>query len=72
MNTFIFLGDRPSEFDSDTFANTAPDFTVFYLSCSTGFTSPSWMGYPAVRIDEQACPAASWLTRHGLARRACS
>ena len=32
------------------FANTAPDFTIYYLSGS-GFTSPTWNGYPAAAID---------------------
>lgn len=33
---------------------------------STGFTSPTWGGYPAVEIDEATYPAASWLLGHGL------
>jgi hypothetical protein len=66
LHSAIFLGDAPTTFDENTFANTSPGFTVFYLSCSTGFTSQTWNGYPAVRIDERACPAAAWLVAHDL------
>ncbi|YCM45741.1 leucine-rich repeat domain-containing protein [Verrucomicrobiaceae bacterium 227] len=66
LHSAIFLGDAPTGFKVDAFANTAPGFTIFYLSCSTGFTSPAWNGYPAVRIDEQAYPAASWLVENEL------
>ncbi len=51
---------------ASVFADAGAAFTIYYLSCSTGFTSPTWNGYPAVRIDEQACPAAPWLVAHGL------
>lgn len=33
------------------FANAAPDFTIYYLSGSNGFSSPTWNGYPATAID---------------------
>ena len=49
-----------------TFSETAPDFTIYYLSSSTGFTSPEWRGFPTVMIDEATYPAASWLLRHDL------
>ncbi len=66
LHSAIFLGDAPGKIDANTFANAAPGFTIFYLSCGTGFTSPTWNGYPAVRIDERACPAAAWLAGHDL------
>ncbi|MFC7337479.1 leucine-rich repeat domain-containing protein [Haloferula chungangensis] len=65
LHSAVFLGDAPT-FNENTFANTAPGFTIYYLSCSTGFTSPTWNGYPTVRIDERACSAAPWLVSHGL------
>ena len=49
------------------FENAAPDFTIYYLSGSTGFTSPTWNGYPTTMIDETAYPAAPWLLRYGFA-----
>ena len=44
----------------------APGSTIFYLGDTSGFTSPTWKGYPAVRIDEQVYPAAAWLARNEL------
>ena len=66
LHSAVFLGNAPFQFDQNTFKNTAPGFTIYYLSCSTGFTSPTWHGYRTVRIDERACPAAPWLLSHGL------
>ncbi|MGK0186688.1 MAG: hypothetical protein ACI9R3_002471 [Verrucomicrobiales bacterium] len=48
------------------FAGSAPDFTIYYLSSSTGFTSPEWEGYPATEIDVAAYPAVFWLLKHDL------
>ncbi len=61
----VFLGDAPS-LGWVVFEGTAPDFTIYYLSSSTGFTSPTWNGYPATMVDEAVYPAASWLLSHGL------
>ncbi len=66
LHSAIFLGDTPTKFDENTFANTAPDFTIYYLSTSTGFTSPTWNGYPTIMLDEVTHPAAPWLVSHGL------
>lgn len=60
----IFLGDAPTCFDDNTFANTAPDFTIYYLSSSTGFTSLTWNGYRTVMLDESTYPTAPWLVSH--------
>jgi len=66
LHSALFLGDAPSRLDEKTFANTSPDFTIYYLSTSTGFTSPTWNGYPTVMLDESSYPAAPWLVSHGL------
>lgn len=66
LQSAIFLGDAPTYFSENTFTNTAPDFTIYYLSSSTGFTSPNWNGYPTVMLDESIYPAAPWLLSHGL------
>ena len=60
----MFLGDAPGA--GLPFTNTAPDFTIYYLSTSTGFTSPTWNGYPAVEINVDQYRAAPWLLEHGL------
>ncbi len=65
LSSVIFPGDTPFLFDQ-VFADTAPGFTIYYLRGSTGFTSPTWNGYPAAMVDEATYPAASWLLAHGL------
>jgi hypothetical protein len=41
-------------------------YATYWLSSKTGFTAPTWQGQPAVRIDEAAYPAASWLLQNDL------
>ena len=59
----LFLGNAPPEVESGPFRFTALGFTIYYLSSRTGFSSPTWKGYPATRIDETTY---SWLLRYGL------
>jgi len=40
-----FLGTAPI-LTADVFSNCASGFTVYYLPDKTGFTSPTWYGYP--------------------------
>jgi hypothetical protein len=65
LTTAAFLGNAP-DFGEDGFIGAAPGFRIYYLSGRTGFTSPTWHGYPATMIDEATYPAASWLLAHGL------
>lgn len=46
----FFAGNSPAEFGSGVFDNTGSNFTIYYFSTATGFTSPTWMGYPAEEI----------------------
>jgi uncharacterized repeat protein (TIGR02543 family) len=41
-----FLGNAPTSVGSSIFGSCADGFTVYYLSDKTGFTSPTWKGYP--------------------------
>ena len=72
LTTAVFLGDAPSpegeppSLGGEVFAGTAPEFAVYYLSSRTGFTSPTWNGYPSAMINEATYPTASWLLEHGL------
>jgi hypothetical protein len=66
----VFTGDAPA-INIEVFENTAPGFTIYYLSSRTGFTSPVWtpapgQAYPSTMINEAVFPAASWLLTHGL------
>jgi hypothetical protein len=45
-----FLGNAPS-MDSYVFSHCDSGFTVYYLKGKTGFTSPTWNGYPAVAVE---------------------
>jgi hypothetical protein len=45
-----FLGNAPT-MGTGVFANAAGGFTVKYHSGTTGFTSPTWNGYPAINMD---------------------
>ena len=61
-----FLGHALISFDAprSVFARTAPDFTIYYLSSSSSFTSPTWEGYSTVIINE--LPSTPWLLKHDL------
>jgi hypothetical protein len=61
LNTAVFVGNSPiNDGDYETyFRDTAPEFTIYYLSGSAGFTSPTWGSYPAVMIDEALYPATT-------------
>ena len=68
----IFLGNPPGAHFLYLFSGN-PDFTIYYLSTSTGFTSPIWRdglgrgnSYPTVEIDLDQYPAAPWLIEHDL------
>jgi hypothetical protein len=45
----LFLGNAPA-MGSSVFSSAANGFTVQYYNGSTGFTSPTWLGYPAVNL----------------------
>jgi hypothetical protein len=44
-----FLGNAPT-MGSSVFAGTGAGFSVKYQNGSTGFTSPTWMGYPSLAL----------------------
>ncbi len=60
LSIATFSGNAPATFEFRVFDNTAIDFTIHYLSSNTGFTSPTWMGYPATSwfMDGGLDPAA--------------
>ena len=68
LTKITFLGDAPSLSlsPSNIFEGTSPEFAVYHLSSSKGFTHPDWKTYTLIEIDESMHPAASWLLQHGL------
>ena len=46
LKSAVFLGNAPT-MASSVFGSAAPGFTVYYSNGATGFTSPTWNGYPA-------------------------
>ena len=55
LTSAVFAGDAPS-MDWGVFYAAANDFTVYFFHGRTGFTTPTWLGYPAVAMDP--APAA--------------
>ena len=49
----LFAGAAPS-MASYPFDNNDPGFTVYYLNGQSGFTMPTWLGYPAVAVANPA------------------
>ena len=46
LTSAYFYGNAPTFFGNSVFDSTAPDFTVYYLQTSKGFSSPTWKEYP--------------------------
>ncbi len=45
-----FEGDAPSVWGSSVFDSAAPGFTIYFYSGHTGFTTPTFHGYPCVEL----------------------
>jgi hypothetical protein len=50
LTSATFQGNAPSSFRPDTFKGSASGFTVRYYKGKTGFTSPTWNGYPSMEM----------------------
>jgi len=59
-----FLGSAPT-MGTGVFAQAASGFTLTYRNGKTGFTSPTWLGYPAVKVPDPTLITA-WLNSKGL------
>ena len=55
-----FLGNAPV-IGSSVFSQANENHIFYYLDTSTGFTSPTWEGYPTQMINTAIYPAATWL-----------
>ena len=47
LTSAYFLGNAPLTMGSGVFDNCASNFTISYIAGSSGFTTPTWYGYPA-------------------------
>ncbi|MDX2109483.1 MAG: leucine-rich repeat domain-containing protein [Verrucomicrobiota bacterium] len=47
LTSATFAGNSPTGFGSNVFNNTTPGFTIYYPLGASGFSTPSWKGYPA-------------------------
>jgi len=59
-----FLGNAPG-LGANVFLGCAAGFTVYYLEGKSGFTSPTWNGYPS-GSQRRNHPAAGTAVRHGI------
>ena len=56
-----FQGNAPT-LGSGVFTNCASGFTIYYTNTATGFTSPTWMGYPASQLSPPVITSANTAT----------
>ena len=49
LTNTTFLGNAPN-IAQGVFDNTASGFTIYYFNGASGFTSPTWMGYPTATV----------------------
>jgi len=47
LTNVFFQGNAPASFARSAFAETVNAFTVYYPATATGFSTPTWNGYPA-------------------------
>jgi hypothetical protein len=47
LTSAYFQGNAPSVFGVLVFAFATPQFSIYYPSCASGWTTPTWNGYPA-------------------------
>lgn len=60
-----FLGNAPT-MGLGVFDNTANGFTLYFFNGATGFTTPTWQGYPSVNMGANT-PIVRWLLANGTA-----
>ena len=56
LTSATFEGNAPFSFGSNVFSDSAPGFAIHYYEGSSGFTSPTWNGYPAVALSRPPQP----------------
>ncbi len=61
----VFLDDPPTSMGLSVFELAGSGFVIGYLKSGTGFTSPTWSGYPAYKITS-ITPEFTWLYSNAI------
>jgi hypothetical protein len=64
LRTMSFAGNAPTV-DRDLAKSLLPLLQIYHFNGKTGFTSPTWYGYPTVNMGNET-PVSSWLIGNGL------
>jgi hypothetical protein len=64
LTNATFTGNAPA-MNSSVFTGSALGFAIYYFNGKTGFTSPTWYGYPTVNMGSET-PVSNWLIGKGL------
>jgi hypothetical protein len=64
LERLIFTGNAPTMVSASSSTGYI-GFTAYYFNGATGFTSPTWNGYPSVNMGAYS-PAAPWLLSKGF------
>ena len=59
-----FMGNAPAT-GTVLFSGLGAGFKVYYFNSRSGFTSPTWKGYPSVAMGDET-PVNAWLISHNL------
>lgn len=51
LTNATFAGNAPNIFGTDVFSYCAPSFKVYFYEEASGFSSPTWNGYPCEMLD---------------------
>jgi len=66
LDKVLFAGDAPAGWGSDVFQGGSSNVMLYYFSDKSGFSTPTWNGYPTTEIDRAIYPATKWLFRYDL------
>jgi hypothetical protein len=58
------MGNAPAT-GTIVFSGLGAGFKIYYFNSRSGFTSPTWMGYPSVAMGDET-PVKAWLISHNL------
>ena len=61
----LFSGSAPT-MGTTVFNAANSNFTIYYFATQTGFSTPTWLGYPAVALTTPPA-VVSWLAQYGYA-----